>query len=202
MHERASLVAKPLRWKAMTHISSLLLFVCIVPYSQFVFPSFYLHRFPWKFGKLLQQFETREFCVILTWTLKIKVKSESHCLGETGAFCPAQTHSTRAKAQQGWAPTHFLGKQHVYFTGISSALPISAPHTMCSKHTASAIQNIQTFIGHPHLGKPNGVFSLLVNNNNTIIAWSSLVNLLHCIKGLLWLDTSSAPVPVSLFSRE
>lgn len=123
-----------------------------------------------KFGKFLQQFETREFCVILTWTLKIKVKSESHCLGETGAFCPAQTHSTRAKAQQGWAPTHFLGKQHVYFTGISSALPISAPHTMCSKHTASAIQNIQTFIGHPHLGKPNGVFSLLVNNNNTIIA--------------------------------
>lgn len=136
MHECASQVAKPLRRKEMTHISSLLLFVCIVPYCllQFVLPSFYLHLFSWKFGQLLQQFETREFYAILTWTLKIKVKPESLCSGETCAFCP---HSSTNSQHQGKGTARlgshtFFGKQHVNFTGISFALPISAPHTMYS----------------------------------------------------------------------
>lgn len=142
MHERASLVAKPLRWKEMTHIPSFFIFVCIVPHClfQFVFPSFYLHLFSREFGELLEQFETREFYAILTWTLRIKVKPESPCSGETGAFWLRSSTNSQHEVQKGWAPTDFLGKQHVNFTGISSTLPISAPHTMYSKHPANAIQ--------------------------------------------------------------
>lgn len=75
-----------------------------------------------------------EFYTILTWELQIKVKSASHCLVETGAFSTAaQTHSMKAREAAKLGSHTLLGKWHINFTVISSALPISTPHAMYFK---------------------------------------------------------------------
>lgn len=128
------------QWHTHIHFS---FFLCTVPYSLSLssFSSICPH-----FSGNLENFYS-SLKLLQSWELKIKAKSASHSLGETG---PSSLHSSPNPArvegrQQSWAHMHLLGKQHVNFTVISFALPISSSHIEYFKFTPNAIQRIPQY---------------------------------------------------------
>lgn len=169
MHKHASLVTKPLAWKSMSHIYPCLLFLCIAPLSVCL-------SFLFSYSPLLEIWRTStaiwnscEFYTILTWELNIKVKPMSHCRRDW-CFLSHLQHKLTAREherQQSWPHTHILGKQHLNFTVISSALPMPCISNVLLMQPKD-FPNIQIFAAHPHLGKPAKFFTSLIKNNTIL----------------------------------
>lgn len=150
----------------MTHIYSFLLFQCIVPYALFLSLSSFSFIFS-SFPGNLENFYSSLKLMRVLHNSHLGTKNQSQvCVTllrrDWGFLSPLQ-HKLAAcgqERQQSWAHTHLLGKWHVNFTVISSALPISTPHGVYFKYTPNAIERLPEypdFCCSPSLGQTGRV---------------------------------------------